>query len=373
MTDTPRKIAIVLMNLGGPDGPQSVRPFLFNLFNDRNIIGAPNPIRFFLAWLISKRRTPEATAIYEEMGGGSPLVPNTEAQARALEAALADLGEVRAFLAMRYWHPMTDEAARQVKDFAPDEVILLPLYPQYATATTRSSLEAWRTWAVREGLSLNTRALCCYPADATFAKAHAKTIRDALVALAAETGAAGKRIRVLYSAHGLPERTVAQGDPYQWQVEQTVAAVEAELAALDSDTGHEAVTCYQSRVGPLKWIQPYTEDEIVRAGRDGVPLLVVPIAFVSDHSETLVELGIEYRELAEDNGVPAYGVVPALGTEPLFIAALAAQVRRLRRFEQALVGPGRGGAPICRGHALCPHFPKGALRGPDWPVAPAAG
>ncbi|NNG02814.1 MAG: ferrochelatase [Inquilinus sp.] len=313
-----RRIAVVLFNLGGPDGPDSVRPFLFNLFNDESIIRVPRPFRYLLARLISRRRAVEAGKIYAELGGGSPILPNTEAQAAALTAALGDLGQVRVFIAMRYWHPMSDAAARAVKAFGPDEVVLLPLYPQFSTTTTGSSLRVWHEAAKSAGLAAPTRTVCCYPGEDGFVDAYAEGIRAALAAASAHG-----RPRLLLSSHGLPETVVKDGDPYQWQCEQTALAI-VERLGID---GLDWLNTYQSRVGPMKWIGPATEDEIRRAGADRVPLVVAPIAFVSEHSETLVELDIEYRELAAEAGVPFYGRVPTVSVAPRFIAGLAAMVR----------------------------------------------
>ncbi|MCM0021518.1 MAG: ferrochelatase [Tagaea sp.] len=315
-----RKVAVVLFNLGGPDSPEAVRPFLFNLFNDPAIIGLPNPLRWLLAKLISKRRAPKARDIYARIGGSSPLLANTQAQARALEAALADLGEVRCFTAMRYWHPMTEGAVAAVKQFGPDRVVLLPLYPQYSTTTTGSSKKIWDEIAAKRGLTAQTSFACCYPVQPGFVAA----VAAATAKHYAEAAKHGKP-RVLFSAHGLPKKIVAAGDPYQVQVEKTAAAVIAKLGIADLDS----VVCYQSRVGPLEWIGPATEDEIARAGRDKVPVVVVPLAFVSEHSETLVELDIEYREKAAHDGVPHYERVPTASTDPAFIAGLAEIVRAL--------------------------------------------
>lgn len=341
------RIAIALFNLGGPDGPDAVEPFLFNLFSDPAIIRVPGFVRGFLARLISRRRAPKARGIYARIGGGSPLLPNTLAQARALEEQLKDLGEVQAFPVMRYWHPMTAQAVREIAQYAPDRVVLLPLYPQFSTTTTASSLDAWREEANRTGLSAPMRTLCCYPVQAGFVEALAALVRDGVEA------ACGKgRPRVLFSAHGLPEKVVKAGDPYQWQVEQTAAAAMAKLG----DIGADHVVCYQSRVGPLKWIGPSTEAEIARAGKDGVPVVVVPLAFVSEHSETLVELDIEYAELAHEAGVPAYVRVPTVSTHPAFIAGLAALARAalardtadpLPDGERRICAPGWSGCP-CR-------------------------
>ena len=311
------KTAIILFNLGGPDSPAAVKPFLFNLFNDQAIIGLPQPFRWLLAKLISGRRAPTAQKIYAEMGGRSPILPNTEAQARALEAELGP--DYRAFIAMRYWQPFTPATARAVAAYAPERIVLLPLYPQYSTTTTASSLQAWRQEAKRQKLDQTpTVTICCYPTEPGFIAAKARLV-DAAVAEASQHG----QPRILFSAHGLPEKIIAGGDPYQWQAEQTAAAIAAALAQPET----EWLNTYQSRVGPLQWLKPATDTEIKRAGAEQRPLVVVPIAFVSEHSETLVELDIEYRHLAEEHGVPFYSRVPVVAVESGFIAGLAQLVR----------------------------------------------
>lgn len=318
----PGRIAVILFNLGGPDQPEAIRPFLFNLFYDPAIIRLPNPLRFLVAYLIAARRAKTARVIYDELGGRSPLLDNTKAQATALEAVLnADeaIGEARVFIAMRYWHPMSFETARAVKDYDPAIVVLLPLYPQFSTTTTASSWLAWRHAATAVGLKVPTRSVCCYPDEPGLIAAIAANVRKAY----GEAAAHG-RPRLLFSAHGLPERVVQNGDPYQWQCERTAEAIGQALAIPDLD----AVACYQSRVGPLKWIGPSTEEEIRRAGRDRVPVVVTPVAFVSEHSETLVEIEIEYRKLAQEAGVPFFARVPTVEAAPVFIDGLAALVRR---------------------------------------------
>ena len=310
------RTAVVLLNLGAPDKPSAVRPFLKNMFSDPAILAVPGPVRWFLARLISGLRARKAIPIYEQLGGGSPLLPNTEAQAMALERVLG--AEMRVFVSMRYWHPMSAACVAAVKQYAPDRVVLLPLYPQFSGTTTGSSFADWRRAAAKAGLSVPIHAVCCYPRQAGWIGAVADLIRGAL----AQIGPAAGKPRILFSAHGLPKKVIAGGDPYQWQVERTVEAVVAELGG-DLDW----VICYQSRVGPLEWIGPSTEDEIDRAGRDRVPILVVPIAFVSEHSETLVELDVEYRHRAERAGVPLYVRVPAVATHARFIAGLADVVR----------------------------------------------
>ena len=339
------RIAVVLFNLGGPDRPAAVEPFLFNLFNDPAIIGLPAPLRWPLAKLISRRRAPIAREIYAELGGGSPLLPNTEAQARALEAKLnaESRGEVwRCFIAMRYWHPRSEQAAEKVKAYAPDKIVLLPLYPQFSTTTVASSVADWDAAARKTGLAAETRSVCCYPDDSGFVNGVAAKAAEALRAAQREGP-----VRLLFSAHGLPKKVVAGGDPYQWQVELSAAAVTRRLAELDPGWSDlDTVVCYQSRVGPLEWIGPSTDDEVVRAGRDGVAVVLVPIAFVSEHSETLVELDVEYAKLAKEKGVRAYHRVPTVDDQDDFVAGLA----RLAR--QAVEGSDR----VCssRGGRLCP-------------------
>ncbi|MDE1900643.1 MAG: ferrochelatase [Alphaproteobacteria bacterium] len=315
------KTAVILFNLGGPDAQESVRPFLFNLFNDEAIIRVPQPLRWFIATMISSRRAPIARAIYKQMGGGSPIMPNTQAQADALENALNEKSSTRykCFIAMRYWHPFAGEAARAVKDYGPDNIILLPLYPQFSTTTTQSSFKDWHRAAAKAGIAAPTQSICCYPQLDGFVSALAAAIRP-VYAEAQKYGAP----RILFSAHGLPEKIVKAGDPYADQCAATADALRRALAVDKRDS----VLCFQSRVGPLKWIGPSTDDEVRRAGRDKVPLVVVPIAFVSDHSETLVEINIEYRHLAAQGGAPFFGFVPAVGAAPAFIDGLAQLVRQ---------------------------------------------
>jgi len=313
------RTAVVLFNLGGPDRPESVEPFLFNLFRDPAIISVPQPFRWLLAKLISRKRAPIAREIYAQIGGRSPLLDLTKQQATALEAACDGFGEIKTFICMRYWHPMSAKTVRDVKEFAPDKIILLPLYPQYSTTTTGSSFKDWHRTAKKLGLKAPTVEICCYPEAKGWIEAQAALITEAY-----EKSAQDPKPRILFSAHGLPEKVIAAGDPYQWQVEQTAAAVVDKLGIENLDW----VVCYQSQVGPLKWIGPSTDDEIARAGTDGVPIIVLPIAFVSEHSETLVELDIEYRELAHEKGVPGYTRVPAVGTHSQFISALATLVQK---------------------------------------------
>jgi ferrochelatase len=314
-----KKTAVILFNLGGPDSPAAVRPFLFNLFNDPAIIRLPTIFRFLLAKLISSRRAKVAQAIYGLIGGRSPILENTQAQARALEQRLNNDQEwTRCFVAMSYWHPFCEETVVDVKRFAPDRIVLLPLYPQFSTTTTASSLKAWQEASQRAGLKPPITTVCCYPDQPGFIATLAALIHPAYQQ-ASEHG----KPRLLLSAHGLPEKIIASGDPYRWQCERTAQALTSALKIDNLDW----VLCYQSRVGPLKWITPATDQEIVRAGVDKVPLVIAPIAFVSEHSETLVEIDMEYRQLAAQVGVPYFAYTGAVATAPDFVDGLATLVR----------------------------------------------
>ena len=331
---TNRRIAVVLFNLGGPDSPAAIAPFLFNLFNDRNIIDLPGVLRWPLAKLISSRRAKPATAIYAEMGGPSPILPNTERQAAALQAALGALGEIRVFIAMRYWHPLTAETVAAVKQFAPDDVILLPLYPQFSTTTTESSNRVWRDEAKRQGLTAPQKLICCYPTEPGFIDSVVRISAAAIARAKAKTAAP---IFVIFSAHGLPKKIVDRGDPYVAQVSATVHAVVEKLGL----AAREWLVAFQSRVGPLEWVGPPTDHSIEEAAQAGKAIVVVPIAFVSEHSETLVELDIEYRRLAQSRGAAAYERAPTVSEDPEFIAGLAALVKTALA-EPQRVQPGSG-------------------------------
>ena len=227
--------------------------------------------------------------------------------------------EACAFIAMRCWHPFSDGAAQAVRAFAPDRIVLLPLYPQFSTTTTASSLKDWDRAAREAGLNTPTTRICCYPDEPGFITAMVAHIRKT-----AQDLQSGLSYRLLLSAHGLPKRTIARGDPYQWQVEKSAAAIIAKLDLPELETQ----VCYQSRVGPLEWIGPATDAEIRRAGADGKGVIIAPIAFVSEHSETLVELDIEYAKLAREAGVKDYRRAPTAGAEPAFIGGLANLVRQ---------------------------------------------
>ena len=325
--------AIVLFNLGGPDSQKAVKPFLFNLFRDGAIIGLPAIARYPLAALISTTREKTAQANYAIMGGGSPLLPETEKQAVALAAELARRApndETQVFISMRYWKPRADETAKAVAAFGPDEIVLLPLYPQFSTTTTASSIKDWLR--AYKGLG-RTRIVCCYPTAPGLVAAHAGTIRQTW-----ENAGRPSNVRLLFSAHGLPQKVVDAGDPYQAQVEAMAAAIATQLPEFA-----EWNVCYQSRVGPLQWLGPATDDEVRRAAAEGKGLLICPIAFVSEHVETLVELDREYAELARELGVRTFLRAPTPTTVDSFIETLA---------EAALATPEANPAPF--GPWLCP-------------------
>ena len=338
------KLGIVLFNLGGPDSPEAVEPFLRNLFSDPAIISLPAIVRKPLAWFIARRRAPFARKIYDHIGGRSPILEETRSQAQALETALTGPDvEAKVVVAMRCWHPFSDAAAQAVKAWGADAIVLLPLYPQYSTTTTASSFSDWNRAARKTGLNLPTSRLCCYPDSEGFVAAAADLIHQTLT-----RAKPGVSYRLLLSAHGLPKRTIAKGDPYQWQAERTAAAIVDRLGI----KGLDWQVCYQSRVGPLEWIGPATDGEIRRAGADGKGVAIVPIAFVSEHSETLVELDLEYAHLALSAGVKDYLRVPTVSAHPKFIEALAELVMRANNGEGTLSGTG---ARICpKRFGTCP-------------------
>lgn len=353
-----QRLAIILFNLGGPDKPAAIRPFLLNLFRDPAILRVPFFVRPLLARLIARARVKPATEIYARLGGKSPLLELTLQQARALEQELPEL-EARCFVAMRYWHPFSSVTTREVRDWKPDRVLLLPLYPQFSTTTSGSSIHDWQASAARAGLVAPVTTLCCWFDDPGYVRALAEMVSDSY-GQAREELDPKIPLRVLFSAHGLPEIIIKSGDPYQYQIERSVDAIMQAWGQADTDRADtDWAICYQSRATPQKWIGPSIDEEVARAARDKVALLVVPIAFVSDHSETLVELDIEYREIAHKAGVPGYFRVPAPNSDPRFIVALADIVRHA-----CARGPGlcsHAGGRLCpNASGDCPH----ALAGP---------
>jgi ferrochelatase len=334
MTD---RLAIVIFNLGGPDGPVAVRPFLFNLFNDPYIISLPQPFRWLLARLISTSRAPKSRAYYAHLGGGSPLLAETQAQAEALEEAATSLADaVKAFPFMRYWHPFARDVVAEIKSFRPTRIVVLPLYPQFSTSTTATSLAEFTRETRRQQLDAPIDTVCCYPTDTGFIAAMAAKVK-------AVTGGRIDKPRVVFCAHGLPLKTIAAGDPYQWQVERTAEAIATAAGIVPDDW----VLAYQSRVGPLEWLGPAIEAEVARAGRERRPVIVVPIAFVSEHVETLFELDVTMRDLAMAAGVPRYDRVGTVRTDSAFIAGMAGMIRAARGRGLCSAGGGAAQGRVC--------------------------
>ena len=330
-------VAVVLLQLGGPDSLAAVEPFLFNLFSDPDIIDFPlaRLARPTLARLISSRRAKKVQDHYASIGGKSPLRELTDRQATALEHELRKTLDARVFVAMRYWHPLTEEALEQVaaQDFR--QLVLLPLYPQYSKTTTGSSLNEWRrkyAAANKNGLVTSVvREFYDHPIylDAvverinqglgTFAGSNESAGASAPLAISPATSESRSDVYLVFSAHGVPLSVIQAGDPYQTQIEATV-----KLVMERGGWPNPHLLCYQSRVGPGKWLRPSLDEEIHNlAARGAQRILVIPIAFVSDHVETLSEINIEARELATRLGIRQFEVMPALNDSPKFIQALA--------------------------------------------------
>ena len=307
------KRAVILFNLGGPDKLENVEPFLFNLFYDPAIISIPAFFRYPLAKLLSKKRTPVAKNIYRKIGNKSPILDLTIEQSKSLENNLSKKGEYKCFVVMRCWYPRASKVIKNVKEYNPNEIILLPLYPQYSAATSGSSIIEWKDLCKKENYNIKTKIICCYPTENNFISSHISLLKRIIMTVE------HSNYKLIFSAHGLPERKIKKGDPYQWQVEETVKQIISGL----NDKNLDYILSYQSKIGPLKWIGPSTEDEIIKNSKLNKGLILVPIAFVSEHSETLVELDIEYKKLAEKNGCSFYKRVSALGTDEVFIKGLS--------------------------------------------------
>ncbi len=338
-----KRIGVVLCNLGGPDSLGAVEPYLFNLFNDPAIIGAPAPARWLIAKTISKTRRKKAQGNYAKMGGASPILAETQKQADALEAALAGrpaFAGVRpkVVIAMRHWSPFTKDAVEALKAEGIDEAVVVPLYPQYSSTTTGSAIKEFaRHW------EKPFRTICCYPDIDGVARGYAETIIETW-----RNAGSPDNLRVLYSAHGLPESIVAKGDPYVIQCRRTAAAIDAHLPK-----SFRTRLCFQSRVGPAKWVGPSTDECVLEAAKAKAAILVCPIAFVSEHVETLVDLDIETAALARQAGAPLYLRAPALGTREAFIIGLADMIEDSLKKPCGVIAA--SGETICQsGRTLCP-------------------
>ncbi|MGH1378461.1 MAG: ferrochelatase [Alphaproteobacteria bacterium] len=319
-----KNIAVVLFNLGGPSSKDSIEPFLMNFFMDKNIVSAPTPIRFLLAKYISKKRSKrEAGESYQELGDKSPLLENSQEQANALEKVLNSKNDghsYKVFVSMRYWHPMAPEVVKNIKNWNADKVILLPLYPQFSTTTTWSSLESFKAALSDINYNPEISMICCYPYDQGFIETSAENIYNQYQQ-AQNDG--HKNPRILFSAHGLPEKIIKGGDPYQHQCEQGAEKIATCLADKYGVEGLDWKICYQSRVGRLKWIGPSLDEELDKAINDQKAVVIYPHAFTQEHVETLVELDIEYKEIAEDKGIRGYYRAKTVGTAPKFIESLS--------------------------------------------------
>ncbi len=307
-----RKSAVVLLNLGGPDSLDAVQPFLENLFNDPDIFKLP--FQKTLARFISKKRAPKVQEEYKLIGGKSPIGMWTELQRKMLEQKLRDESfDVDCYIAMRYWKPLTHETAAIVAEKNYDKIILLPLYPQYSISTTGSSFNEWKR--VFDGNSNNVIYINDYFDHPLYIKAINHRIDEAILKFPEKIR---NEIQLVFSAHGTPVSYVKKGDPYSEQIKKTIEAV-MKLR----DYSHEYHICYQSKVGPAKWLEPATDKMIENLAAKGKKnLLIIPISFVSDHIETLFELDIEYRHVAENAGIVNYVVMPGLNDSELFVDAL---------------------------------------------------
>jgi protoporphyrin/coproporphyrin ferrochelatase len=314
MADCKRRVGVILFQLGGPDSLAAIEPFLFNLFCDPDIIDFPFARlgRKALAKLISTTRARKVAHHYSVIGGGSPIRRFTERQAQALEGELQSLGlDARCFVAMRYWHPFTGEAIEQVEDAQCDELVLLPLYPQYSSTTTGSSLNEWRR-LYRGGVPAhNVGPFYRHP---MYLDAVLEKIDEALSRFEDAS-----RPEIVFSAHSIPMSVVAHGDPYQQQIEETVRLLMAR-----GGWGNSHRLCYQSKVGASKWLQPSLHHTLRELAREKVrEVCIVPVAFVSDHVETLGEIDHEAREEARRLGFKQFEMSSGLNDSPRFISALS--------------------------------------------------
>ncbi|WP_414585762.1 ferrochelatase [Scytonema sp. PCC 10023] len=313
------RVGVLLLNLGGPDKLEDVGPFLFNLFSDPEIIRLPfRWLQKPLAWLIASRRTSKSQENYKQIGGGSPLRRITEAQGEALKEQLRALGQdANIYIGMRYWHPYTEEAIAKITQDNIERLVILPLYPQFSISTSGSSFRLLeRLWQENPKLQVIDYTVI----DSWYKQPGYLQAMADLIAQELDQCSNPNEVHVFFSAHGVPKSYVEEaGDPYQQEIEECTYLI---MQTLNRPNPH--ILAYQSRVGPVEWLQPYTEDAIPELAEKGVKdLVVVPISFVSEHIETLQEIDIEYREVAEQAGIHNFRRVPALNTHPVFIKALA--------------------------------------------------
>lgn len=313
------RTGVLLLNLGGPEKIEDVRPFLYNLFSDPEIIRLPFPwLQKPLAWLISTLRSKKSEDNYKEIGGGSPLLQITEAQAEALQSKLSrDGSDIKVYVGMRYWHPFTEEAIALIKEDGIERLVILPLYPQFSISTSGSSFrvleEMWKKDPQLQKIEYTLIPSWYNHPD--YLSAMADLIKQEL-----QQFEHPEKVHIFFSAHGVPKTYVTEaGDPYQEEIEECTDLIMKTL-----NTGNPYTLAYQSKVGPVEWLKPYTEDALEELGANNIKdLLVVPISFVSEHIETLQEIDLEYREVAEEVGITNFKRVPALNTHPMFIDALS--------------------------------------------------
>lgn len=313
------KTAVVLLQLGGPDSLESVEPFLYNLFIDPDIIDFPGAFvaRTLLARIISRTRSKKVAEYYSEIGGKSPILELTQKQAGALEGQLMQHGmNAKVFIAMRYWHPLTESVIKEIQSGGFKRILLLPLYPHFSRATTYSSLNEWNRQAQSFHLTIPTQHICCYPNHQGFIGAWIDTIEQTFNRFA---NIAPEDIDLLFTAHSVPLNYIQQGDPYQLQVEETVRRIMAGIRLKSPHT-----ICYQSKVGPVRWLRPSLVEAIeLHALNNRRNLMIIPVSFVTDHIETLHEINIRARKLATTLGVLQFEMTPALNDHPQFIECLA--------------------------------------------------
>lgn len=304
------KIGVVLLNLGGPEKLEDVEPFLFNLFSDRKIIRlGPWFMQKFIARRISRKRAPISREAYKMIGGGSPLAKTTTEQGDALQKMLADGGDFEVDMAMRYWPPYADETLKKFAEAGIHRLVALTLYPHYSVATTGSSIDDLKEAAARSADDFEVAEIDAWPDQADYIGCLAKNIQDGLAQFGDDP------VQLLYSAHSLPVKFIDEGDPYLEHMDRTIKAIEAL-------TGVKGNLCFQSRSGPVEWLAPSTPDTMEKLAAEGCKnLLVVPISFVSDHVETLYEIDIQYREMAEELGMRLERV-QSLNLQEGFIRAL---------------------------------------------------
>ena len=323
-----KRVAIVLFQLGGPENQAAVEPFLYNLFCDPDIIDFPLAwiARKALAKFISSRRSKSVAHHYAEIGGGSPIGRLTAEQGSALELALRPHLDAKAFVAMRYWHPLTNETLAALANWPHDELVLLPLYPHYSYATTRSSLKEWKRLA-RGKENVPTHIIESFYDHPAYIEALRTKVDEKLSKVENP-----EKVCLVFSAHGLPMKLIQKGDPYPIHITKTMNLVLAR-----GGWPNQHVLCYQSRVGPQKWLEPSLTQTIDWLADEGVKrLLVIPISFVTDHIETLHEINIEAREQAEKAGVLEFAMTDGLNDSPLLIRALADLVLKSTGYERGI-------------------------------------